>query len=114
MVIYSLNDLMNKIIDDEEIEIVLKSLQYSLILGMFNYMKIKLSQDEIIKLVKTDDWFNQYQWTQIQRDKFRLKLEKIFYNLYRFGPKKCENSANDWLFIYGFKVKPSRKYYHKK
>lgn len=105
MVIYSINDLINKDFDDEEIDVISKSLQYSLIVGMFNYMKINMTNDNIIKLCKTDNWYTKYQWTELQRKKFNEKLIKIFYNLYRFGPVKCKNSADEWIMKFGFDLK---------
>ena len=43
MQIYSISDLQNKPFDDEEIDIVSKSLIYSLIIGMFKQIKSGLS-----------------------------------------------------------------------
>ena len=114
--IYSIQDLMTKDFDDEEIDIVSKSLIYSLIIGMFRYIKNDMSDQEIIKLSKTNDWFDKYKWTIYQRNEFKKKLDKIFYNLYRFGPIKCSNSSNEFLIKYGFNIKPTqyKKSYNKK
>ena len=114
--IYSIQDLMTKDFDDEEIDIVSKSLIYSLIIGIFRYIKIDISDKEIIKLSKTDNWFEKYKWTQYQRNEFKKKLDKIFYNLYRFSPIKCSNSSNMFLMIYGLELKPTpyKKSYDKK
>ena len=114
--IYSIQDLMTKDFDDEEIDIVSKSLIYSLIVGMFRYIKKDLSDQEIIKLCKTDNWFEKYQWTHHQRNEFKKKLDKIYYNLYRFGPVKCSNSSNMFLMTYGLELKPTpyKKSYDKK
>ena len=112
MNIYSIKDLINKRFDDEEIDLVSKSLQYSLIVGMFDFMKINLSQKEIIDLCKKDGWYDKWQWSEAQRNQYKEKLVKMFYNLYRFGPIKCENSAQEWIIKYGFqlKFKPKKKY----
>lgn len=106
--IYSIQDLMTKDFDDEEIDIVSKSLIYSLIIGMFQYIKNDMPDKEIIKLSKTDNWFEKYKWTQYQRNEFKKKLDKIFYNLYRFGPIKCSNSSNEFLIKYGLDIKPTQ------
>jgi len=113
---YNLQDLMTKDFDDEEIDIVSKSLIYSLIIGMFRYIKNDISDKEIIKLSKTDNWFEKYQWTPRQRIEYKKKLDKIFYNLYRFGPIKCSNSSNEFLMKYGLNIKPTqyKKSYNKK
>lgn len=105
MNIYTIQDLMTKDFDDEEIELVNKSLQHSLIIGMFKYMKYNLTQKEIIEVVKEDGWYNKWEWNENQRKQFVNKLTKIFYNLYRFGPIKCDNSAQEWVMKYGFKLK---------
>ena len=112
MNIYSIKDLISKNFDDEEIDLVNKSLQYSLVIGMFNHTKIDLSQKEIIDACKKDGWYDKWQWSELQQSQYKDKLVKIFYNLYRFGPIKCENSAQDWIIRYGFqlKAKPKKKY----
>ena len=112
MTIYSIEDLCNQPYDDEQIDNVIKSLQYSLIISMFKFMKIDMTNEEIIKFVKTDNWFDKYKWTQSQKTKFKDKMNKMFYNLYRFGPIKCENSSQEWLSKYGFLVK--KTYYKNK
>ena len=110
--IYSIEDLINDDFDDEEIDIVSKSLIYSLIIGMFRHVKNNTEDKEIIKLVKTENWSDNYQWTEFQRNEYKKKLDKIFYNLYRFGPIKSSNTSNEFLMKYGFIVKPSQKKKH--
>lgn len=113
--IYSINDLINKNFDDEEIDIVTKSLIYSLIIGMFRQIKNNMSDNEIIKLITKDNWFDNYTWTEHQCIDYKNKLNKIFYNLYRFGSNKCANSSNEFIMKYGLKIKsPIKKYYKKK
>ena len=114
--IYNLQDLMYKDFDDEEIDIVSKSLIYSLIISMFRYIKNDMSDKEIIKLCKRDNWYQNYKWTLHQRNEFKEKLDKIFYNLYRFCPIKCSNSSEVFLIKYGLDIKPTqnKKIYHKK
>jgi hypothetical protein len=114
--IYSIEDLINDDFDDEEIDIVSKSLIYSLIIGMFRYVKNNTEDKEIIKLIKTENWADNYKWTEFQRNEYKKKLDKIFYNLYRFGPIKSSNTSNEFLMKYGFIIKPSqkKKIYNKK
>jgi len=107
--IYSIEDLINDDFDDEEIDIVSKSLIYSLIIGMFRHAKNNTEDKEIIKLIKTENWPDNYTWTEFQRNEYKKKLDKIFYNLYRFGSVKCSNTSNEFLMKYGFIVKPSQK-----
>jgi hypothetical protein len=107
--IYSIEDLINDDFDDEEIDIVSKSLIYSLIIGMFRHVKNNTEDKEIIKLIKMENWPDNYKWTEFQRNEYKKKLDKIFYNLYRFGPIKSSNTSNEFLMKYGFIVKPSQK-----
>lgn len=107
--IYSIEDLINDDFDDEEIDIVSKSLIYSLIIGMFRHVKNNTEDKEIIKLIKTENWPDNYKWTEFQRNEYKKKLDKIFYNLYRFGPIKSSNTSNEFLMKYGFIIKPSQK-----
>lgn len=112
--IYSIQDLIDNDFDDEEIDIVSKTLIYSLIIGMFRHIKNNLSDNEIISLVKTNNWMDSYQWTEYQKNQYKKKLDKIFYNLYRFGPVKCSNSSKEFLMKYGFKTKKTYKKPYKK
>ena len=112
--IYSIKDLIEKDFDDEEIDIVSKSLIYSLVIGMFRHIKNNLTDKEIIKICKTENWPDNYLWTEFQCNEYKKKLNKMFYNLYRFGPVKCNNSTNEFIMKYGFKIKPTRKRYYKK
>ena len=114
--IYSIEDLMIKDFDDEEIDIVSKSLIYSLVVGMFRYIKNDMSDKDIIKFIKSEDWYDKYSWTKHQCNEYEKKLNKVFYNLYRFGPIKCNNSAKEFMMKYGFQIKTisNKKSYNKK
>lgn len=105
--IYSIDDLCNTSYDNEQIEDVSKNLMNSLIIAMFRCAKIyDLDDNEILDIVKRDDeWFNKYSWTQSQRIRFINKLNKVFSNLYYFGPNKCQNSSIEWVIKYGFRNK---------
>ena len=110
MNIYSIEDLKNKDFDDEEINDVSNTLIYSLIIGMFNHIGIKKSNNYIIRKCKySENWFDKFEWTSDQFKSYEQILEKIFYNLcinlYRFSPSKCENSAYDFLMKYGLSIK---------
>lgn len=104
--IYSINDLMYKDFDDEEINQVTKSLIYSLIIGMFRFAKYEnMSNEEIINIIKKDNsWVNKFKWTRYKQKTFIYKLNKIFYNLYRFNKIKCENSSIEFIMKYGLKT----------
>jgi len=114
--IYSIKDLMNKDFDDEEIDVVSKSLIYSLIVGMFRYIKNDMSDKDIINLTKSEGWYDKYSWTKYQYNEYIKKLDKIFYNLYRFGPIKSDNSSKEFMMKYGLQIKPlhKKKSYNKK
>lgn len=114
--IYSIEDLMIKDFDDEEIDIVSKSLIYSLVIGMFRYIKNDMSDKDIIKVIKSEDWYDKYSWTKYQYNEYEKKLNKVFYNLYRFGPIKSNNSAKEFMMKYGFQIKTlsNKKSYNKK
>ena len=109
--IYNISDLINKDFDDEEIDNVSKTLIFSLIVGMFRQTKTSLTDKDIINIIKTDNWFEKYYWTEYQCNEYKKKLNKIFYNLYRFGPVKCNNSTNEFIMKYGLSIKPPQKKY---
>ena len=106
MTIYSINDLINKDFDDEEINDVSNTLIYSLIIGMFRHAGILTkSNNYIIRKCKyNDNWFDKFTWTSDQFKSYEKILEQIFYNLYRFSSDKCENSAYDFLMKYGLSI----------
>ena len=82
---------------------------YSLVIGMFKQAKINLDDKETLSLIKKDNCFDKYNWTKKQRDSYKKTLDKIFYNLYRFGPNKCQNSSDSFLMKYGFLINNDKK-----
>lgn len=104
--IYSIDDLMYKDFNDEEINQVTKSLIYSLIVGMFRFAKYDDFSDEyIIDLIKANNnWVDEFKWTKSKQKRFIEKLNMIFYNLYRFSKEKCKNSSIEFIMKYGLKV----------
>ena len=103
--VYPLEELISRDFDDEEIDVVSKNLQISLISAMFNKIGINHSVKEILKICKNSNWNNNYHWTRKQYHDFHTSLCKVLYNLYRFGNLKCERTSDDWLLFYGFTVK---------
>lgn len=81
------------------------SLNYSLVVNMFKFMKHKMRAQEIIDLCKTDErWVYKYHWTKEDRNKYRDILIKIFKNIYGYRDYETESAVDWWLFQYAFSV----------
>lgn len=81
------------------------SLNYSLVVNMFKFMKKDMKPDEVLTLCKTNDrWMYEHHWTKEDRERYREELMKVFKNIYRNGPYETESSVDWWLFMYGFSM----------
>ena len=79
-----------------------KSFNISLIVGMFNMSNQNLSNEDIVKVVTSNNhWMYNYFWTKQQREDFTECLKKSYKNLYRFGDEKIESITNFWISQYG-------------
>lgn len=79
-----------------------KSFNISLIVGMFNMSNQNLSNEDIVKVVTSNNhWMYNYFWTKQQREDFIECLKKSYKNLYRFGDEKIESITNFWISQYG-------------
>jgi hypothetical protein len=90
--VYDIDYLMNAELTEEDLHNLFDtaSLIGSLILEEFKLIGSKLSQNEIIKLVKDKEsrWYNQFQWNMEQHEKFAKQLAKVMKNVYFLSLKR--------------------------
>lgn len=82
------------------------SLKYSIIIGMFRYLGKKKRNSDIIKLItKNNNWINNNEWTEDQFKSYENKLIQVYKNLYYYKDIKATSMAQNFMVLYGFKVK---------
>jgi hypothetical protein len=106
--IFELDYLINAELTEDDLYFLFdtKSLLYSLVIGMHRIIGNNKSNEDIIDRCKKDDfWFSRNKWNDIQKNKFTDDLEKMYHNLYQYGPVKSRQLAEWWVDQYGFSVK---------
>jgi hypothetical protein len=106
--VYDIDYLMNAELTEEDLHNLFDtaSLIGSLILEEFKLIGSKLSQNEIIKLVKDKEsrWYNQFQWNMEQHEKFAKQLAKVMKNVYSYDDETAERKASWFLLFYGLQI----------
>ena len=91
---------LNNLLDDNK-----KGLIYSLIIGMFRYVKNVKRNFQIVKIIKADNnWPYKYQWTKTQRDEYENLVIKIIKNIYQYKDSQAISMAQWFMTLYGFNV----------
>ncbi len=105
--IYPLNYLAESTLSDEDVNNLLDtpSLKYSVIIDMFKRCKINKSDKDIIKFIKTENWFDKYKISKADFDELENILTIIYQNIYSYQPKAAKQCAQWFMSIYSFKVK---------
>lgn len=104
--IFDLDYLQNAELTEDDLYYLFEtpSLNYSLLVDMFNFTNQEITDEKkIIKLAKTDrDWMYKYFWTAEQREEFEKILTKIFMNVYWCRHEyEAESKMQWWIFMYG-------------
>ena len=108
--IYPIDYLLENDLTESDLENLLgsankKSLVYSIILGMLNYVGIKKRNCDIIKQITKDSkWFTKYQWTSKQCLEYEQKIAKIIQKLYLYSEERALSVAQWYISLYGLKV----------
>lgn len=108
MVIYSLDYLSNEDLTEDDLHNLFDnhSLIYSILVGMFqDYTNYNYNKDEIIKIIKNDNWFNTHFWKQKNKFDFYKKLILIYKNVYQFTEYMSEVYAQNFLIKYSLTIK---------
>lgn len=101
--IYTLDFLSTTEMADDDMYYICEtpSFTYSLLVGMFTMAGYKMSEKKIINVCKEDQWMYKYFWDNNTRQKFEKILEKIYYNLFRYGKYTSRIKTEWWITQYG-------------
>lgn len=102
--IFDLDYLQNAEFTEEDLKQLFdnNAFNLSLIVGMFKMTNQKLSEHDIIRLVKTDKyWMYKYFWTKSERETFEICLINAYKNLYRYSEERTKSLVDFWIIQYG-------------
>ena len=106
--IYSIDYLINNELTEIDLAHLFDtpSLKYSIIIGMFRFIDNKKRNSDIVKLITKDNkWIFNNEWTEEQFLTFEKQLVQLYKNLYYYGDRKALSMAQNFMVMYGFKVK---------
>ena len=112
--IFPIKYLLENEISENDIDSLLdnkcKNLLYSIIIGMFRFIKSKKSNEEIISLIHNNEtWMDDYQWSKDQYHQYENILTKIIKKIYSYGDIKALSIAQWYITLFGFKLKTQKK-----
>lgn len=113
-VIYDIEYLMNKELSDDDLHNLFdtKSLIYSLVIGEFREIKSNLKNEDIVNIIKKDNWQYNYFWSERQLNRYEQKLFKVFKNIYVYDDSYALKRAQNFIILYGLtnsKMKKRKK-----
>lgn len=108
--IYPIDYLINKELSDNDLNNLLdndkRGLKYSLIIGMFKFIKSPKRNNQIIKIITNDKkWFENVSWTIEQRKEYEELVIKVYENIYQYKELTAISLAQWFITIYGLSVK---------
>lgn len=120
--VYDMQYLMSGELTDEDVNYLThnKSYVYSLVVGMYRFVKSNKSTEYIINAIKTDNsWLKDHAWSSFYRNKFEKNTAKFYKNLYYYGKEQSKMLAQWFSIMYGFSTYESNRltkpmYFHKK
>lgn len=93
------NDLSN-LLDNDKI-----GLKYSLIIGMFKYIKSPKRNYQIIKIIKSDDqWFKKTRWSKEKHNEYEKLVIDVYKNIYQYKNTTAIALGQWFMTIYGLSV----------
>lgn len=76
---------------------------------MYKFCKSKCSEQKIRTIIQQDNWMNKKTWSWDEHDKFIKELALCYKNVYQYTFSESYRRAEDFVFLYGFKVKDSKE-----
>ena len=93
------NDLIN-LLDNNK-----RNLRYSLIVGMFKYIKSPKRNYQIIKSITSNkNWFKRTTWTIEQQNEYEQLVIKVYKNIYQYKELTAISLAQWFMTIYGLNI----------
>ena len=107
--IYPIDYLANEELSDNDLSNLLdndkRGLRYSLIIGMFKFIKSPKRNYQIIKSITSNkNWFKRTTWTPKQQNEYEQLVIKVYKNIYQYKELTAISLAQWFMSIYGLNI----------
>ena len=107
--IYPIDYLANEELSDNDLSNLLdndkRGLRYSLVIGMFKFIKSPKRNYQIIKSITSNkNWFKNTTWTIEQQNEYEQLVIKVYKNIYQYKELTAVSLAQWFMSIYGLNI----------
>jgi hypothetical protein len=107
--IYPIDYLANEELSDNDLSNLLdnekRGLRYSLVIGMFKFIKSPKRNYQIIKSITSNkNWFKKTTWTTEQQNEYEQLVIKVYKNIYQYKELTAISLAQWFMSIYGLNI----------
>lgn len=107
--IYPIDYLANEELSDNDLSNLLdnekRSLKYSLVIGMFKFIKSPKRNYQIVKSITSNkNWFKKTTWTIKQQNEYEKLVIKVYKNIYQYKELTAISLAQWFMTIYGLNI----------
>jgi hypothetical protein len=107
--IYPIDYLANEELSDNDLSNLLdndkRGLKYSLVIGMFKFIKSPKRNYQIIKSITSNkNWFKKTTWTTVQQNEYEELVIKVYKNIYQYKDLTAISLAQWFMSIYGLNI----------
>ena len=107
--IYPIDYLANEELSDNDLSNLLdndkRGLRYSLVIGMFKFIKSPKRNYQIIKSITSNkNWFKKTTWTTVQQNEYEQLVIKVYKNIYQYKDLTAISLAQWFMSIYGLNI----------
>ena len=107
--IYPIDYLANEELSDNDLSNLLdndkRGLRYSLVIGMFKFIKSPKRNYQIIKSITSNkNWFKKTTWTTEQQNEYEQLVIKVYENIYQYKELTAVSLAQWFMSIYGLNI----------
>lgn len=107
--IYPIDYLANEELSDNDLSNLLdndkRGLRYSLVIGMFKFIKSPKRNYQIIKSITSNkNWFKKTTWTTVQQNEYEQLVIKVYKNIYQYKELTAISLAQWFMSIYGLNI----------
>ena len=107
--IYPIDYLANEELSDNDLSNLLdndkRGLKYSLVIGMFKFIKSPKRNYQIIKSITSNkNWFKKTTWTTVQQNEYEELVTKVYKNIYQYKDLTAISLAQWFMSIYGLNI----------
>ena len=107
--IYPIDYLANEELSDNDLSNLLdndkRGLKYSLVIGMFKFIKSPKRNYQIIKSITLNkNWFKNTTWTTEQQNEYEQLVIKVYKNIYQYKELTAISLAQWFMSIYGLNI----------